>query len=106
MAEEVISFNEALEKKVKKEFGDLATPEFINLLRLGKAAYEHGYFNFIPKEKVMEWVGSMYESGQQQRKLRNGEEGEGMITIDDGDVMGAGSFLDLFGKNKGYLSNS
>jgi hypothetical protein len=106
MPEEVVKFGEELERRVKKEFGDKATPEFMNLLILGKGVYEHGFFDFIPKEKLMDWVDKMYEAGKNQRRIRNGEgQGDGMILINDGDVINAGAYLDLHGKQEGYLSN-
>ncbi|MFA5071626.1 MAG: hypothetical protein WC511_04685 [Candidatus Pacearchaeota archaeon] len=100
---EVISFNKELEDRVKKEFGDEATPEFINLLKLGQAAYEHGYFGFVKKEKVIEWVGRMYDAGEEQKKVRDGEK-EGHIIINSADVINSASYLSFFGEREGYLS--
>ncbi len=105
MAKEVIGFDKELEERVKKEFGNKATPEFINLLRLGKAAYEHGYFGFIPKERVMRWVSMIYDGGRQQKRIREGRE-HGKILINNADVMNAAAYLDSFGKKEGYLSDS
>jgi len=103
MAEEVLSFNETLEKRIKEEFGEEATPEFLNMLRAGKAAYEHGYHGFIPKKKFLKWVGIMYDAGQNQRGVMNGKV-HGEILIDSADVLNAGGYLSLEGKKKGYLS--
>ncbi|MCL5730485.1 MAG: hypothetical protein M1165_02880 [Candidatus Pacearchaeota archaeon] len=103
--EDVVAFDKELEERVISEFGDTATPEFMNLLRLGKAAYEHGYFGFIPVEKVVEWVKEMYIGGQKQRSIRGGGGNENeMININSADVMNAASFLDLYGEERGYLS--
>jgi hypothetical protein len=104
MQDEVVPFNEALEQRVKAEFGDEATPEFINMLSVGKAAYEHAYNNFISKEKFLEWVSEMYDRGKKAKAIENGEI-EGMIPINSSDVINAGAYLSLFGKRKGYLSN-
>jgi len=75
----------------------------MNMLRLGKAAYEHGYHGFCSKEKVMEWVGRMYECGQQQARISKLEE-DGMVNTNSTDVIASGSYLDLWGKKEGYLS--
>jgi len=105
MAKEVIAFDKELEKRVKKEFGDEATPEFINLLRMGKAVYEHGYFGFIEKEKVMEWVDRMYDAGQKQKELRSGKgNGDEMILTNSADVINAAAYLSSSGEKEGYLS--
>ena len=103
MPDEVISIDEELEKRVKEQFGDEATPEFINMLRLGKAAYEHGYHEFIPKKKLLKWVNTMYDAGQEQRKVMRGK-AHGRILINSSDVITAGGYLSLFGKKEGYLS--
>lgn len=101
MTDEVIVFGDEIEQKLKDEFGEKATPDFINMLRLGKAAFEHGYQGFITKDKVLEWVGQLYESGMQERrgmthqnKLRPGSE----------DILNSAEFLAYHGPNKGYLS--
>ena len=104
MSEEVVFFTEDLRKRIRKEFGDEATPEFMNMLMLGKAVYEHGYHDFIPKEKVLEWVSGMYDGGQKQRRIRKGEE-HGAILINSWDVIGAASYLSLHGKIEGYLQD-
>jgi hypothetical protein len=98
-----LKFDEELERRIGEEFGDEATPEFLNMLMLGKAAYEHGHSGFIPKEKVIEWVGRMYNGGQQQREIMEGKS-HGMISINSGDVINSGSYLSLHGKKEGYLS--
>lgn len=103
MLGEVISFDENLEKKVKEEFGDEATPEFINMLRAGKAAYEHGYHGFISKEKFLEWVSRMHDGGEEQRKIRTGKS-HGRILLNKVDIINAGSYLSVVGKKEGYLS--
>ncbi|MBU3923996.1 MAG: hypothetical protein KJ592_03705 [Nanoarchaeota archaeon] len=103
MANEVIPFDERLERIVLEEFGEEATSEFMNMLRLGKAAYEHGYAGFATKEKVMEWAGRMYDGGVEQRKIRSGE-ACGMILINFSDVMNAGAYLSELGERDGYLS--
>lgn len=103
MADDVAPFDEKVEALVREEFGDEATPEFINMLRLGKAAYEHGYNGFISREKVEEWARRMYEAGQQQKRIRSMEE-EGMVLINSGDVVNAGAYLSTFGKREGYLT--
>jgi len=100
---EVVPFDEMLEKRVKEEFGDEATPEFINMLRLGKAAYEHGYNGFISQEKVMEWAGKMYDGGQKQNRVSLGKV-HGMILTNSSDVMNTGAYLELFGTRDGFLS--
>ena len=105
MPDEVVSFSEDLEKRVKQEFGDEATPEFINMLRAGKAAYEHGYHGFIPKKKFLKWVSTMYDAGQEQRKVMHGKT-HGRILINSPDVINAGGYLLSFGKRKGFLSMS
>ena len=105
MSEDVIHFDGNLERRLREEFGEEATPEFMNMLRLGKAAYEHGYHGFIPKEIVLKWVAEMYDGGQKQKAIRNGE-AHGSININSGDVLNAGSYLSLFGKREGYLSKS
>jgi hypothetical protein len=104
MQDEVVPFNDDLERRVKAEFRDEANPEFINLIRIGKAAYEHGYNNFISKEKFLEWVSKMYEGGKKQREIQDGKI-EGMILINSSEIINAGSYLSLFGKKEGYLSN-
>ncbi len=101
----VIPFDEVLEERVKKEFGDEATPEFINMLRLGKAAYEHGYNGFISQEKVMEWVGKMYEGGQEQNRISR-RKVHGMVLINSSDVINSGAYLELFGEEESFLSKS
>jgi len=98
--DEVIRLDEGL---VIKTFGNEATPEFINMLRLGKAAYEHGYHGFISEEKVVEWAKKMYIAGRQQREIRDRKR-HGKITINSSDVISGGSYLDVFGKRKGFLS--
>jgi hypothetical protein len=100
---EVIPFDEHLEERVKEEFGEEATCEFVNMLRVGKAAYEHGYNNFIFKDNFLRWVSEMYDAGVVQREIREGKR-EGNISINGGDVINAGAHLALFGKEKGYLS--
>ncbi len=103
MSEMVVPFSDALEERVKKEFGEEATPEFINMLRAGKAAYEHGCHNFIPKKKFLKWVSIMYDAGQEQRRVMN-RNAHGRILIDSVDVINAGGYLSLFGKRERYLS--
>jgi hypothetical protein len=103
MSEKVGFIDEELEKKIKEDFSDKLTPEFINMLRLGKAAYEHGYYGFISKEKVLEWVSKMYDGGKKQKLIRQGMS-HGKIITDAYDVLNAASFLDLFGKDLSYLS--
>jgi hypothetical protein len=103
MAEKVVPFSDALEERVKKEFGEEATPEFMNLLRLGKAAYEHGYHGFIPRKKLLKWVSMMYDSGENQMKIMHGK-AHGSITLNSYDVINAGGYLSLFGKREGLLS--
>src|SRR3989344_7787712 len=96
MTNDVAPFDELLEKRIKAEFGNEATQEFINMLKAGKVAYEHGYNGFISREKFIEWVGKMYDSGAQQQRVRKGEE-HGTIFINNGDVITAGSYLSVFG---------
>lgn len=100
---DIAPFDEELEVRIKEEFGNEATPEFMNMLRIGKAAYEHGYNGFITRAKVQEWVGSLYKAGQHQRLVRGGK-AHGRILINSSDVIGAGANLSLFGKRKGYLT--
>jgi len=97
MPDKVVPFDENLEKRVKQEFGEEATPEFINMLRAGKAAYEHAYHGFIPKKKFLKWVSIMYDAGQEQRKVMRGR-------THSTDVIIAGGYLSVFGKRERYLS--
>lgn len=99
---EITPFNDDLEKMVAKEFEEVATPEFINMIRLAKAAYEHGYSGLITKEKVQEWVGRLYDSGADQRQIDTGKK-HGNISINGSDVKNVGSYLELWGKKEGYL---
>tara|TARA_Y100000310_G_C20387083_1_gene670960 strand:- start:339 stop:704 length:366 start_codon:yes stop_codon:yes gene_type:complete len=103
MVDKVIPFDQELEEKVREEFGKEATPEFINMLRLGKAAYEHGFHGFIKKEKVLEWVSRLYDGGEEQQAIRQGK-AHGGININSSDVISAGSHLSLHGEREGYLS--
>jgi len=103
MVEKVVPFSDALEERVKEEFGEDATPEFLNILRLGKAAYEHGYHGFIPRKKLLKWVKMMYYSGQIQKRIMN-RKAHGSITLNSYDVINAGGYLSLFGKREGLLS--
>ena len=105
MPDEVVSFSEDLEKRVKQEFGDEATPEFMNMLRAGKAAFEHGYHNFIPKKNFLRWVSIMYNAGKEQMKVMRGKS-HGKVLIGSVDVLNAGGYLLSFGKRKGFLSMS
>ncbi|MBT4166451.1 hypothetical protein HOE04_05415 [archaeon] len=103
MTKKIIPFDERLVDIIKKEFGDEATPEFLNMLQLGKAAYEHGYHNLLTKEKVQEWAGEMYEAGQKQRQISEGKI-HSCITINSYDMINAGAHLSLFGKRQGLLT--
>ena len=106
MADEVVLFDDALRERVEREFEEEATPEFINLLALGKAAYEHGYHGFISLEKVLDWVAGMYASGVEQRQARSGEgDGDTMILTNSSDVMNTASYLSMRGMTEGYLSD-
>ncbi len=100
---EIIPFDDNLEKRVKKELGVIATPELINMLRAGKAAYEHGYHRFISKEKFMEWISKLYDAGQEQKKIREGKL-HGAILINSQDVINAGNYLGMYGRKRKYLS--
>ena len=105
MPDEVIPFSGELEARIIAEFGEEATPEFLNLLRMGKAAYEHGYHGFVPLEKVVDYARNMYEAGKHQRDVATGKGNGGeMIAINGGDVRAAASHLSIFGKKEGYLS--
>jgi len=105
MPDEVIPFSGELEALIINEFGEEATPEFLNMLRLGKAAYEHGYHGFIPLERVVDYAIRMYEAGKHQRDVVGGKgNGDEMITINGGDVRAAASHLSIFGRREGYLS--
>ena len=74
MPEKIVPFNTELESLIGQEFkGETITPEFMNMLRAGKAAYEHGYHGFISREKFLEWVGKMYDGGGEQKKILLGE---------------------------------
>jgi len=101
--DDIFLFNKKLEDKIREEFGEEASDEFINMLILGKSVYGVGYNDLIPLEKVQEWVENMYNCGKRQKELRNGER-EGMIFVNSGDVVNAGAYLSLFGKKEGYLS--
>lgn len=105
MADEVVVFNDDLEKRIKEEFGEKATPEFMNLLRTGQAAYEHGYRRFITEEKFIEFVRDMYKAGQEQRDRREFKvKSEGGLIFSPYEIINSGSFLDVFGKRQGFLS--
>ena len=103
MGEEALAFSEEVEEWIKKEFGDEANFEFINLLKLGKATFEHGYNGFIERERFLEWAGRVYDGGVQQRQISNLEK-EGNVIIGFGDIANSASYLHLFGKEEGYLS--
>lgn len=100
---EVISIDLELEERLREEFGETLTPEFLNMLRLGKAVYEHAFLDFIPKEKLLEWVSQMYDGGKEQRAIYDCEI-EGMVVHNGTDVISAGDYLEKRGKEEGYLS--
>ena len=103
MPDNIVLFDDKLEARIRKEFGEEATPEFMNMVRAGKAAYEHGYHGFIHKREFLGWIEEMYDAGKEQREVRNGKK-HGRIIINSSDVMSAAAHLALHGKRRGYLS--
>ncbi len=101
----IIPFDKYLEERLIQEFEEKATPEFINMIRAGKAAYEHAYNGFISKEKFLEWIGMMFDGGQNQREIREGK-AHGRILINSADIINVGCYLSFLGKQEGYLSSS
>ncbi len=100
---DIPSLTPELRKYIRKEYEDVVSPEFMNMLLVGKAAYEHGYRGFITKEKFMEWVSYMYNTGEDQKKIRRGEK-HGKVLTSSVDVINAALFLEFFGKRDGFLS--
>ena len=98
MPDGVIFFDDELERIVRERFGDEAIPEFLNMLRAGKTAYEHGYHGFISKEKFIDWVSKIYDVGEKRKQIGGGKE------LDRGNVIHIGNFLINQGRIQGYLS--
>ena len=58
----MIVYNEKLEEMLKKEFGDEATPEFLNLVKGGIATHEHAFNEYeITKEKYLEFISDAWD---------------------------------------------
>ena len=101
--EEIKTIDKKLEQRLKEDFGSQITLEMMNLLRVGKAAYEHAFGEFIPKEKFMEFVSSAYDAGVDQVKIY-GLEREGLLNNNGSDVINFADFLISEGVAKKYVS--
>lgn len=104
MPQDIITFTDELERKVRGEFCEKATPEFMNLIRAAVATHEHAFAGYeITKEKYMEWISHAWDNGLHQRRVYEMEI-EGSINNSIGVSMNFGARLDLFGKREGYIS--
>lgn len=104
-----------LEERLKKEFEEEATPEFINLVRVAYAAHEHALLHLaskhtslpqyeITKENFLEWISGAWDAGEHQLRVYTMEE-EGGVSNELGIALKFGDYLSLFGRRKGYLSS-
>jgi len=103
MTENMVVMTEELEKLLKKEFGEKATPEFVNLVRVAVAAHEHAFQGFITKEKFLEWVSQAWDAGESQRIT---DEKEVDSSIYNGIGLVLASALRLVSKKPSYLAKS
>ena len=100
----MISITDDMMSMLRSQFGEEATPEFLNLIRGYVAAHEHAFSDIdITKEKYLEWIDRAWEAGKQQRKAYN-MVNEDMMLNATGILVSCGKFLSMKGKEDGYLS--
>ena len=106
MTENIIVYSPKLEEKLKKEMGEDATSELLNLVRGAVVAHEHAFTKYgITKEDYMKWVSDAWDAGIYQRKIYEGEE-EGPVNNAMGVAMNFAGYLAIFGERKGYTNQT
>ena len=104
--EDRIVYDERFDEVLKKEFGDIATPELLSLVRAAVATHEHAFGRFgISREKYLEWMGKAWDAGEYQRRVYDCEI-EGSVNNWVGVALGFGNSLSFWGEETGYVTKS
>ncbi len=104
LEDQMVVYTDGIQKKLKEEFGEEVTPEFLNLVRAGIAAHEHAFQNYgITKEDYIRWVSLAWDRGVHQRRVYDMEV-EGCIDNSLGILLNLSAILSLHGQKEGYLA--